>query len=37
MVFTALLGNIFKQWTFLYSQAHVLTGWLPSHTYLLLF
>jgi hypothetical protein len=26
MVFTALLGNIFQQWTFLCSQAHILAG-----------
>jgi hypothetical protein len=25
-VFTALLGNVFQQWTFLCSQAHILAG-----------
>jgi hypothetical protein len=36
-VFTALLGNIFQQWTFLCSGAHVLACRRPSHTSLLLF
>jgi hypothetical protein len=36
-VFTALLGNIFRQWTFLCVWAHILTGLWPSHTNLLLF
>jgi hypothetical protein len=36
-VFTALLGNVFQQWTFLCFRAHVLVVWQPSHTNLLLF
>jgi hypothetical protein len=36
-VFTALLGNLFQQWTFLCFHAHVLASWRPSHTNLLLF
>jgi hypothetical protein len=35
--FTALLGNVFQQWTFTCIWAHVLTGWRPSHTNHLLF
>jgi hypothetical protein len=35
--FTALLGNVFQQWRFLYSRADVQAGWRPSHTNLLLF
>jgi hypothetical protein len=35
-VFTALLGNALQQWTILCSRAHVLAGWRPSHTKLLL-
>jgi hypothetical protein len=36
-VFTALLGNFFQQWKFLCSRAHILAGWRPSHTKLLIF
>jgi hypothetical protein len=36
-IITALLGNVFQQSTFLCSQAHVLVGWRPFHTKLLLF
>jgi hypothetical protein len=31
-VCTALLGNVFQQWTFLCFQAHVRAGWQPAHT-----
>jgi hypothetical protein len=30
-VVTALLGNVFQQWTFLYSRPHILAGRLLSH------
>jgi hypothetical protein len=36
-VFITLIGNIFQQWTILCSRVHVLAGWRPSHTNLLLF
>jgi hypothetical protein len=36
-VFTVLFGKIFQQWTFLCSQDHVLTGWLSSHTNILIY
>jgi hypothetical protein len=35
--FTALLGNVFQQWTVLCSRALALAGWRTSHTNLLLF
>jgi hypothetical protein len=31
-VFTALLGNVFQQCTFLCFRVHALAGWRPSHT-----
>jgi hypothetical protein len=36
-VFTALHSNVLQPWMFLCSQAHVLAGWRPCHTNLLLF
>jgi hypothetical protein len=36
-VFTALLGNVFQQRTFLCFRPHVLAGWRPSLKSLLLF
>jgi hypothetical protein len=36
-VFTALLDNVFKQWTFRCSRAHILAGWRSSHANLLVF
>jgi hypothetical protein len=31
-----LLSSVFQQWTFLCPQAHVLSGWRPSHFNVLL-
>jgi hypothetical protein len=37
MVFSALLGGIFEQWTILCSRAHIVAVWQPSHTNIPLF
>jgi hypothetical protein len=34
--FTELLGNVFRQWMFLYYRTNLLAGWRPSLTNLLL-